>query len=118
MSRRERRQVLLLAALLAGVSAVTLSAPAPARRAAAREARNATPTNEFPPGAGQEIAARSCALCHSAMLVTQQAKDSTGWEKTITLMEKCGAPVRGAEHDTLRSYLLVHFGARSVGARE
>ena len=51
-------------------------------------------------------------MCHSSMLIMQQAKDSTGWEKTIGLMEKWGSPVQGAEHDTLRTYLLGHFGPK------
>jgi cytochrome c5 len=74
--------------------------------------RGAYPAN-FPDGEGRAIAERACLLCHSAMLATQQAKDSTGWEKTLATMEKWGAPVQGAEHDTLRTYLLAHFGPRS-----
>jgi cytochrome c5 len=66
----------------------------------------------FPPGTGMAIAERSCLFCHSAMLVTQQAKDSTGWEKTLATMEKWGAPVAKPEHDSLRVYLLEHFGPR------
>jgi hypothetical protein len=46
------------------------------------------------------------------MLVTQQAKDSLGWEKTLALMEKWGAPVAAGEHDSLRTYLLARFGAK------
>ena len=48
---------------------------------------------ELPPGPGQEIAVRSCQMCHSPMLIVQQHKDSSGWERTITQMEKWGAPV-------------------------
>ena len=71
--------------------------------------------DHFPPGAGDDIAARSCVICHSAMLVTQQAKDSLGWEKTLALMEKWGAPMATSEHDSLRTYLMTHFGARPAG---
>jgi hypothetical protein len=46
------------------------------------------------------------------MLVTQQAKDSLGWEKTLSLMEKWGAPLAPGEHDSLRTYLLTRFGAK------
>ena len=67
---------------------------------------------QFPDGAGHLIAERACAMCHSPMLVTQQAKDSTGWEKTLATMEKWGAPVAGADHDSLRAYLLAHFGPK------
>ena len=60
----------------------------------------------------REIAERSCVLCHSSMLITQQAKDSTGWAKTVALMEKWGAPVPPAQHDTLLAYLVRHLGPR------
>jgi cytochrome c5 len=66
----------------------------------------------LPDGPGRELVERDCMTCHSSMLITQQAKDSTGWEKTIGLMEKWGSPVKGAEHDTLRTYLLEHFGPK------
>lgn len=73
--------------------------------------------DHFPPGPGDDIAGRSCVICHSAMLVSQQAKDSLGWEKTLSLMEKWGAPVAPSEHDSLRTYLLRHFGPRPSGGR-
>ena len=67
---------------------------------------------QFPAGQGQLIAERACGICHSPMLVVQQAKDSTGWEKSLATMEKWGAPVSGAPHDTLRDYLLSNFGPK------
>jgi cytochrome c5 len=76
------------------------------QRAAAAPARLAA-------GEGQEIAARHCLMCHSAMLVTQQAKDSTGWEKTLAQMEKWSAPLAPDEHQRLQSYLLRHYGPRA-----
>lgn len=71
----------------------------------------------LPAGAGRALAERSCLLCHSAMLLTQQAKDSTAWEKTLAQMEKWGAPLSAAEHDTVRTYLLTKFGPRPPGSR-
>jgi|SRR5437867_547500 len=68
----------------------------------------------FPNGEGRDIADRACRVCHSAMLITQQAKDSTGWEKTITQMEKWGVTLSPAEHDTLSRYLVARFGPRRV----
>src|ERR1051326_7952420 len=85
--------------------------PASPRRAPAPHARTLYP-DRFPPGPGDDIAGRACAVCHSPMLVTQQAKDSLGWEKTLALMEKWGAPVAAGEHDSLRTYLLARFGAK------
>jgi hypothetical protein len=69
--------------------------------------------DSFPAGAGKAIAERACLFCHSAMLVTQQAKDSTGWEKTLTTMKGWGSPLEPAERDTLRGYLLARFGPRT-----
>lgn len=66
----------------------------------------------LPESTGWEIAGRSCLLCHSAMLITQQAKDSTGWEKTLTQMVKWGVIVTPEERDTLRTYLLGLYGPR------
>jgi len=66
----------------------------------------------LPDSAGRAIAERWCLLCHSAMLVTQQAKDSTAWEKTLAQMEKWGVVVTPEEHDTLRTYLVRSFGPR------
>jgi hypothetical protein len=83
---------------------------APAEPVARVSFRHATP-DSFPAGAGGEIAGRACVMCHSPSLVTQQRKDSLGWEKTLVLMEKWGAPVPPAEHDSLRGWLLANFGA-------
>lgn len=102
-------------ALLAAALATTGAGPRAALRARApRAAMHAPYPDHFPLGPGSEIAARACVICHSAMLVTQQAKDSLGWEKTLALMEKWGAPVALNEHDSLRTYLLTQFRARPV----
>lgn len=69
---------------------------------------------QFPDGEGKEIAERSCLICHSQTLVTQQAKDSTAWEKTLGTMEKWGVKLTRAEHDSLRTYLVTHFGPRAA----
>jgi mono/diheme cytochrome c family protein len=68
--------------------------------------------DHFAAGEGRAIAERACLICHSAMLVTQQAKDSTGWEKTLATMRKWGAPLSDAERDTLRTWLVVTLGPR------
>lgn len=115
MFARSAAAVLLVACL--GAAALALgagSAAKPAARAAAPAPRAPYPAS-FPPGAGQAIAERACLFCHSPMLVTQQAKDSTGWEKTLATMEKWGSPLSPAEHDTLRAYLLATMGPRAAG---
>ena len=64
-------------------------------------------------GPGRPLAQRYCAICHAPTLVTQQAKDSTGWEKTLAQMEKWGIRPTPGEHDSLRDYLVSHFGPRA-----
>jgi hypothetical protein len=99
--------VLVLASLAMATLAPGAGGPAaPGRRAAGPSA--------LPAGPGKAVAERACLFCHSSMLVTQQAKDSTAWEKTLMQMETWGAPMTPAEHDTLRVYLLAHFGPRPV----
>jgi cytochrome c5 len=73
---------------------------------------------QFPEGPGKDIAERSCLLCHSQTLVTQQAKDSTAWEKTLATMQKWGVKLTPAEHDSLRAYLLAHYGPRRRAATQ
>jgi len=68
--------------------------------------------NTLPDSAGRGIAERWCLVCHSAMLITQQAKDSTAWEKTLGQMEKWGVTVTPEERDSLRLYLVQNFGPR------
>jgi cytochrome c5 len=106
-ARRAFAATLLLITLVVATLSLGAGAPAAPGR---RPAYAAT----FPAGPGQSIAERACLFCHSPMLVTQQAKDSTGWEKTLAQMEKWGAPMTPAEHDTLRVYLLAHFGPRPL----
>jgi cytochrome c5 len=95
---------------MGSLMAAALAAP-PDKAPSAASAPTVAPA--LPDGPGREIVERDCMTCHSSMLITQQAKDSTGWEKTIGLMEKWGSPVQGAEHDTLRTYLLAHFGPKA-----
>jgi mono/diheme cytochrome c family protein len=79
--------------------------------------RRAATAPRFPAGPGLAIAERSCLVCHSAMLVTQQRKDSTGWEKTLRQMEAWGVTVSAEERDTLLVYLRGNFGPREPGNR-
>ena len=87
--------------------------PAPGADLDGKARRRAAYRDTFPAGSGREIAERSCTSCHSPMLVTQQAKDSTGWEKTVTLMERWGAPFGRHERDTLAAYLRAAFPPRA-----
>ena len=97
--------MVLLLALVAALAAASGGGKGPARR-------EVYPA-QFPDGAGRPLAERYCAICHAPTLVTQQAKDSTGWEKTLGQMEKWGIKPTPAEHDSLRDYLVSHFGPRA-----
>ena len=103
-----RRAAAALLVVMAAAAAALALIPGDSRSAGERAAYPAT----FPAGPGAAIAERACLFCHSPMLVTQQAKDSTAWEKSIVTMEKWGAPLTPAEHDTLVRYLLARFGPR------
>jgi len=72
---------------------------------------------ELPDSAGRGLVQRWCLLCHSAMLITQQAKDSAAWEKTLAQMEMWGVAVTPEERDTLRAYLVGLFGPRPAPPR-
>ncbi len=109
------RGVRVVAALLvlgATVPAIGAVHRVPAAAPAAAPRRVVVPLRQLPPGPGRDRVAGSCFMCHSATLITQQHKDSTAWEKTIGQMEKWGAPVAPAVHDSVRSYLVEHFGPR------
>ena len=116
MLRASRPTARRVAAGVLALAAITIAAlsgvPGDSRSAGNRAAYPDT----FPPGDGKAIAERACMICHSPMLVTQQAKDSTGWEKTLTTMKNWGAPMSNSERDTLRAYLLMRFGPRPVAA--
>jgi cytochrome c5 len=95
-----RASALALLALGAALSAAAADAPLRITPYPAR----------LPEGPGRAIAERACLVCHSAQLIAQQHKDQAAWEKTIATMEKWGAPLTPAQHDSLRSYLVKKLG--------
>jgi cytochrome c5 len=118
MSPRRLAAVLIAGAALAG--AVMAQPPTEPPPAAAPGGGSATPNvpakivyaTTLPDSAGRAVVERWCLMCHSATLITQQAKDSTAWEKTLGQMEKWGVTATPEEHDTLRTYLVQNFGPR------
>src|SRR5262245_64114390 len=72
--------------------------------------RRAAYPKDLPAGPGQELVQEKCLQCHSAMLITQQHKDSTAWEKTVQTMEKWGARIVPSDHGTVIQYLVTSFG--------
>ena len=102
-----RRLVLGLAAGAAGIAALALG------QGDGKPARERAYPVTFPAGEGEAIAQRACLVCHTAMLVTQQHKDSTGWEKSVRQMEAWGAQVAPEEHPVLVRYLTETLGPRA-----
>jgi len=102
MSARRLAAILLVGVVALPTVARVAGTPAPARRTVY--------TKQLPAGEGQDLVASKCQTCHSAMLITQQHKDSTGWEKTVTLMEKWGARLVPEDHATVVAYLLRSYG--------
>ncbi len=102
----ERRRLLPALAALAAVAVFSAEEEEKVPR------RSVYPAS-YPVGEGRELAERWCQMCHSATLVTQQAKDSVGWEKTLAQMEKWGVALEPAERDTLRRYLIASFAPKN-----
>jgi cytochrome c5 len=106
-----RRSVVLATLVALAVFAGASAAPPTGSRAASGAVWPYAST--FPDGGGAALANSRCTTCHSAMLTMQQAKDSTAWEKTLTQMEAWGSPpLIAGERDTLRTWLLEHWGPR------
>jgi len=71
---------------------------------------------EMPAGDGQALVVGRCLVCHSANMLTQQHKDTAGWNKTVTQMTAWGAPVTASERPVLVAYLAEHYPARAAAA--
>ena len=102
-ARRVLASLLLLFAMVVAVAALSDSPTPPLAHPY---------PNELPDGEGRVLAERACLMCHAATLITQQAKDSTAWSKTVATMVKWGAPLPTAEQDTVVRYLSAHLGPR------
>jgi mono/diheme cytochrome c family protein len=105
MAPRDRARIAFAAiVLLAAQSVTSLFAAAP-------KMSHPYP-DQLAAGAGHAIGETKCLMCHSATLITQQAKDSAGWARTIGTMKTWGAPLDSAETDTLLHWLVATYGPR------
>ena len=103
MARRSSRLLLALTAI------ALLALPPVAALFAAGTPKMARPyPATFAPGPGHDLAEQRCLMCHNATLVTQQAKDSAGWARTI------GSTLLGQGVDTSIFLLVAFAGVRSV----
>ena len=80
---------------------------------AAREEQAALRT--LPAGAGRELVVGACVTCHAVTMLTQQHKDTAGWNKTVTQMVGWGAPVPKEKQPALVAYLAEHYPPRAPG---
>jgi cytochrome c5 len=69
----------------------------------------------LPAGPGHDLVVSGCLTCHGVGLVTQQRKDTAGWNKTVTQMVAWGAPVPDSARATLVTYLAEHYPAAGAG---
>ena len=69
----------------------------------------------LPPGPGRALVIGNCLTCHAATMITQQHKDTTGWNKTVTQMIAWGAPLPKDQQPALVAYLAEHYSARTDG---
>jgi cytochrome c5 len=103
---------LSLALSLAGVLLVAANVRATEDSVVAAQQVNVVYPRRLPEGAGRDLAEQRCLVCHSATLMTQQAKDSTAWAKSVKQMEDWGVVLTPAERDTLVGYLSGRLGPR------
>jgi len=95
--------------------AARLAPPPPAALSARTSAEEQAALRTLPAGAGRDIVIGKCLVCHAATMITQQHKDTTGWNKTVTQMIAWGAPVAKDQQAPLVAYLAEHFPARAGG---
>jgi mono/diheme cytochrome c family protein len=107
MAPRDRRLLLALTVV------ALLAIPPVTALFAAGTPKMARPyPDRLPAGSGQALAEQRCVMCHNAMLITQQHKDSAGWARTIGTMKTWGTPLDSAETDTLLRWLAATYGPR------
>jgi len=80
---------------------------------AAREEQAAI--RALPEGAGRELVIGACVTCHAVTMLTQQHKDTAGWNKTVTQMVGWGAPLPRERQPALVAYLATHYPPRAAG---
>ena len=95
--------------------AARIAPPPPAALSARTSAEEQAALRTLPAGAGHDLVVGKCLVCHAATMITQQHKDTAGWNKTVTQMIAWGAPVAKEQQAPLVAYLAEHFPARSAG---
>jgi mono/diheme cytochrome c family protein len=66
-------------------------------------------------GPGKDVVLANCVTCHSVDYIPMNSPflDEKGWEAEVTKMVKVmGAPVRPEDAETIRNYLVTHYGKK------
>jgi len=101
---------------VASAAAAARTAPQPPATLVTRaNAEEQAAIRVLPAGPGHELVLGNCLSCHAATMITQQHKDTAGWNKTVTQMIAWGAPVAKDKQAALVGYLVEHFPARAAG---
>ena len=69
----------------------------------------------LPPGEGQAVVERTCSQCHALGLAIAKRYAPDEWRDILTKMVGLGAPLDGAQMQTVQSYLSSNFGPASEG---
>jgi len=94
--------------------AARMAPPPPTTLATRTSAEQQAALRALPAGPGHDLVLANCLTCHAATIITQQHKDTAGWNKTVTQMIAWGAPVAKDQQAALVAYLFEHFPARAA----
>jgi len=67
-------------------------------------------TEKLAEGTGSDLVQAKCTLCHDLGNITRIRQSREGWEDTIKVMIRRGAPVSSAEETVILEYLTKHYG--------
>ena len=73
---------------------------------------SAAQADDLPPGPMHDTVAKACSQCHSAEVVSSQAKTKQAWADTVNQMMANGATVSDTEFDKVVDYLAMNFPAK------
>jgi len=121
MQSRLRDSGVTLAALLAALTAVTVS-DAPRAASDAAHAASAAPraaaaeVTALRDGEGRDLTVGRCIICHSVEYIPANAPamDRTAWQKSIQKMkDRFGAPITDDEAKQILDYLSANYSGKS-----
>lgn len=64
---------------------------------------------QLPDGDGRKLVETLCVQCHELGRVTSAGYSVAGWRNVIAMMRNVGAPLSGAQSETIATYLAQHF---------